>query len=230
VSSAKVLSSSITQRDNSFTKHELAFRLAQRKAETHGGFLRRCAGKQGVQEVVIGLKKIGKRWAQRARKLFGPEDEHAAAVGPVRRFWRSKEEGSALVEMAVTLPVVMLIMTGLFSFSIALYQKLLLSEAISVGGRMLAVDRGDTDPCKTIATAIYANAPGLTQANINLTFVLNGVSTNAATCPGTSGAANSNMVAGQAAQIQATYPCTFMVYSKSFAACSMQTVVTEVVQ
>lgn len=132
--------------------------------------------------------------------------------------------------MAVTLPVVMLIMTGLFSFSIALYQKLLLSEAISVGGRLLAVDRGDTDPCLTAANAIYANAPGLAKSNINLTFVLNGVSTNAATCPGVSGAANVNMVAGQSAQIQATYPCTFMVYSKSFAACSMQTAVTEVVQ
>jgi Flp pilus assembly protein TadG len=186
--------------------------------------------KQGVQDVELGLKTIGMQWARRFRALLEASDLRTAEAGPVRRFLGSENEGSALVEIAVTLPVVMLIMTGLFSFSIALYQKLQLAEAISAGGRVLAVDRGDTDPCKTAATAIYAAAPGLAQGSINLTFVLNSVTTNAATCPGTSGAANPNMTSGGSAQIQATYPCTLMVYSKSFGACSMQTAVTEVVQ
>jgi len=184
---------------------------------------------QGVQEVEFLLKAIGIGWARRTNNLAGFRGTKTTA-GRIRRFLRSGNEGSAMVEMAVTLPVVMLIMTGLFSFSIALYQKLLLSEAISAGGRLLAVDRGDTDPCQTVANSIYANSPGLTKASINLTFVLNGVTTNAATCPGASGGANANMIAGGNAQIQVTYPCTLMVYSKSFGACSMQTAVTEVVQ
>ncbi len=187
-------------------------------------------GKQGVREVEMALKTIGKRWALRAKKLFGPGTKLVAAAGPVRRFCRSENEGSALVEMAVTLPILMLIMTGLFSFSIALYQKLLLAEAVSAGGRLLAVDRGDTDPCQTVANAIYSNGPGLAQSRLNLTFVLNGVTTNAATCPGASGAANGDMVAGQSAEILATYPCTLMVYANNFGTCTMQTAVTEVVQ
>ena len=141
----------------------------------------------------------------------------------------SDTRGGAMLEMAISLPVVLLLMTGIFSFSIALYQKLQLAEAVSNGGRLLAVDRGDTDPCKTVATAIYAAAPGLTQSNMTLTFVLNGVSTGA-TCPGTAGAANSNMVAGGNAQVTATYPITIGVYGKSWGSYTLTTQITEVVQ
>ena len=142
---------------------------------------------------------------------------------------RNGEEGGALVEMAVTLPLVMLIMTGIFSFSIAIYQKLQLAEAVSNGGHYLAVDRGDTDPCKTVANAIYAAAPGLSSSSMTLSFDLDGTTTGA-TCPGTSGAANANMVAGGTGEITATYPCTLAVYGASFASCSLQTQITEVIQ
>jgi Flp pilus assembly protein TadG len=141
----------------------------------------------------------------------------------------SDTRGGAMLEMAISLPVVLLLMTGIFSFSIALYQKLQLAEAVSNGGRLLAVDRGDTDPCKTVATAIYAAAPGLTQSNMTLTFVLNGVSTGA-TCAGTAGAANSNMVAGGNAQVTATYPITIGVYGKNWGSYTLTTQITEVVQ
>jgi len=48
--------------------------------------------------------------------------------------------------MAVTLPIVMAVMTGIFSFSIALYQKLQLAEAVSNAGHMLVTDGGDNGP------------------------------------------------------------------------------------
>ena len=79
----------------------------------------------------------------RPRKT-NPTASTSARSRRVRTFLRSREEGGALVEMAVTLPIVMVIMTGVFSFSIALYQKLQLAEAVSVGGRQLAVARGQT--------------------------------------------------------------------------------------
>lgn len=139
------------------------------------------------------------------------------------------EEGGALVEMAVTLPLIMLIMTGIFSFSVAIYQKLQLSEAVSNGGHYMAVDRGDTDPCKTVANAIYAAAPGLSSSSMSLSFTINGGSSTGPTCTGSAGA--SNMVSGGTAQILATYPCTLSVYGMSFASnCSLQTEITEVVQ
>ena len=131
--------------------------------------------------------------------------------------------------MAVTLPLIMLIMTGIFSFSIAIYQKLQLAEAVSNGGHYLAVDRGDTDPCLTVANAIYAAAPGLNQNSLSLTFTINGGASTGPTCSGSTGA--SNMTSGGTAEIQATYPCSLSVYGMNFSSgCSLQTQITEVVQ
>lgn len=136
-------------------------------------------------------------------------------------------QGSAIVETAVALPVILLLMTGIFSFSIALHQKLTLAEAISNGGRVLAAERGDTDPCKTTTAAIYAAAPTLSQSNLTLSYNLNGVPVGAGvtTCSGTT-----NMVAGGSAEITATYPISISVYGKSFGSFPLTTQITEIVQ
>ena len=136
-------------------------------------------------------------------------------------------QGSAIVETAVALPVILLLMTGIFSFSIALHQKLTLAEAISNGGRVLAAERGDTDPCKTTTAAIYAAAPTLSQSNLTLSYTLNGVAvgTGTTTCSGTT-----NMVAGGSAEITASYPISISVYGKSFGSFPLTTQITEIVQ
>jgi Flp pilus assembly protein TadG len=130
------------------------------------------------------------------------------------------------------MPVMMLLMTGIFSFSNALYQKLSLSEGISVGGRFLAVDRGDTDPCLNATNKILAAAPGLNNTNLTLTYTLNGTSQGSGTtsCPGASGVANSYMVSGGKAQIQATYKCQIGVYNANFGTCTINEQITEVIQ
>ena len=145
---------------------------------------------------------------------------------------KREDEGGALVEMAVTLPIVMVIMTGVFSFSIALYQKLQLAEAVSVGGRQIAVARGQTDPCTQATNSIYAAAPGLTSASIKLTYVLNGTSSTAGTSmgAGTTACSGTTLTPGDYAQITATYPCSLSVYGMSFASCSLGTQITEVIQ
>lgn len=154
--------------------------------------------------------------------------------GTVKSFLRrigsasgSDAQGSALVEMAISLPVILLLMTGIFSFSVALHQKLTLAEAISNGGRVLATERGDTDPCKTTTAAIYAAAPTLSQSNLTISYTLNGVAVGSGvtTCANTQ-----NMVSGQPAQIVATYPTSVSVYGKSFGTLNLSTQITEVVQ
>ena len=144
----------------------------------------------------------------------------------------SPDAGGALVEMAVTLPILMVMFTGIFSFSMALYQKLQLSEAVSNAGRFLATERGDTDPCQKTTNTIYTAAPGLTQSDINLTYTLGSQSYGAGTtsCPGAGGVANPNMTAGGNATIRATYPCSLSVYGMKFASCSLSSQITEVVQ
>jgi Flp pilus assembly protein TadG len=144
----------------------------------------------------------------------------------------SREAGSALVEMAVALPIMMVMLTGIFSFSMALYQKLQLAEAVSNGGRFLATERGDTDPCQNTTNAIYAAAPGLSQGSVSLTYTIGTQSYAAGTtsCPGAGGAANPNMTAGGNATIQASYPCSLSVYGMKFTSCTVASQITEVVQ
>lgn len=135
--------------------------------------------------------------------------------------------------MAFGLPIMCLIFTAIFWYSLALYQKLELAEAVSVGGRYLSIDRGDTNPCSSAASKVYASAPGLTQSDITLAFTINGVLTGA-TCAGSSGQANANMIAGADAEISASYPCTlkfFKAYGNSpSTACNIKAAVVEIIQ
>jgi Flp pilus assembly protein TadG len=150
----------------------------------------------------------------------------------VLRCLRSEDHGGALVEMAVALPIMMIMLTGIFSFSMALYQKLQLAEAVSNAGRVLAAERGDTDPCQKTTNAIYAAAPGLSRNSLTLTYTLGSQSYSAGTisCPGAGGVANPYMVAGGTATITATYPCSLSVYGMKLASCSLGSQITEVVQ
>jgi Flp pilus assembly protein TadG len=142
-------------------------------------------------------------------------------------------QGSAIIEMAFGIPILFLILSATFWFTIALDQKVQLAEAVSVGGRFLAIDRGDTDPCAATATKIYNAAPGLTKSSIGLTFTLNGVATGAS-CPGSSGLANANMVSGANAIISASYPCTLTFFSAYGSSptntCNINATVEEVIQ
>jgi Flp pilus assembly protein TadG len=184
-----------------------------------------CRDRAQNKEVPL-QKHSPKRFGSGSRK-------RRSFVTLLRSLFGTDSEGGALVEMAVTLPIVMAVMTGIFSFSIALYQKLQLAEAVSNAGHLLATDRGDNDPCQTATNAIYGAAPGLTQSKLTITYTLNGANqgtgtTSCAASPST--AANSNMVAGQNAEIQATYTCTLGVYGMKYTGCSISSQITEVVQ
>ncbi|WP_109487644.1 TadE/TadG family type IV pilus assembly protein [Occallatibacter savannae] len=139
----------------------------------------------------------------------------------------ANDRGSAIAETAVAMPIILLVMTGIFSFSVALHQKLALAEAVSAGGRVLAVERGDTDPCQKATDAIYAAAPTLSRSNMTISYVLNGVAigSGVTSCPNTP-----NMVATGSAQITATYPVSVSIYGKSFGNLSLQTQLSEAIQ
>ncbi|HUD57828.1 MAG TPA: TadE/TadG family type IV pilus assembly protein [Terracidiphilus sp.] len=161
-------------------------------------------------------------------------------VARVRRFINADSEGNALVEMAVTLPLIMLIMTGIFSFSMALYQKLQLAEAVAAAGRQLAVDRGSHDPCADVMNAIYNGAPGLSQTSLNqgIVITINGTTEPSGSCPGpgtTGASADLSSAQGKNAQVQVTYPITLSVVNiwgsgQGFGNVNLISQVTEVVQ
>jgi Flp pilus assembly protein TadG len=147
--------------------------------------------------------------------------------------------------MAVVMPVMLIMLTGIFSFSIVLYQKLQLGEAVSNAGRVMALERGDSDPCATTASAIYAAAPALSKSSLTLTFTLGGTNSSgtvsggtvyggtkgtAPTCTAAGNGGSAALQSGWPAQIQATYPCSFSIYASNLSTCSLSTLVTEVVQ
>ncbi len=173
------------------------------------------------------------------KQANGPELPFQAASRPLdvanqlRRHARN-QEGQAMVEMALALPVLLLVLTGILTFGLAFNNYVLLTEATSIGARTLAISRGaTTDPCATASSAVIAAAPLLTASNLSFTFVLNGTSYTGASCSSgstTSGAA-ANLIQGSNAIVTVTYPCSLVVYGANYAPhCSLQAQMTELVQ
>jgi Flp pilus assembly protein TadG len=170
-------------------------------------------------------------------KVDTPIPNRAAASGAVRMqadIRSGKDRGAAAVEMALALPILLLILTGICTFGIAFNNYLMLTQSVTVGAQLLSISRGQTtDPCATTVAAVYNAAPLLAQANFTFRLILTNPSTGtASTYNGTSctGAA-ANLLQGYSAEVIANYPCNLAVYGVNYApSCSLQAALTEVVQ
>jgi Flp pilus assembly protein TadG len=145
-----------------------------------------------------------------------------------------RERGQTLVEFALCLPVLLLILTGVFAFGLSMNTYLELTNGVTIGGQLLAISRGQTtDPCNTTATAVSNAAPLLNPTLITYTFVLNGTQYSGASCSSsstTTGAAG-NLVQGAAAKVTAKYPCNLSVYGVNLIPnCTLTSQLTEIVQ
>jgi len=154
----------------------------------------------------------------------------------VRALLRSGSEGGALIEFAVVAPIMLLLMTCIFTFGVVVINYLNLTEAVDTGSRLLAVSRGQTtDPCSTAVNAIEQAAPNLTPAKLTFAFVLNGTAYSGTSCSSastTTGAAG-NLIQGKSAQVTVTYPCNLTVYhNQNFSpgGCIITSQTTEIVQ
>jgi Flp pilus assembly protein TadG len=151
-------------------------------------------------------------------------------LATIKSFVGGGEAGGALVELGLTLPILFVMITGIFSFSLALYQKLELAQAVGAGGRFIAVDRGDTDPCANTAAKVYAAAPGLTSTNMTFTISGSGGSTVISYSGKSPSCSTAVMSTGGSVTLQVSYPCTLSVYGLNLTACSLNSQVTEVIQ
>jgi len=83
------------------------------------------------------------------------------------------EEGGALVEFAVTIPLMMTVLTGTASFSLALYYLQQLGNATSTATMLVGAEQGLTsDPCATAVTSIQDSLPGWKASNLTYTMVI----------------------------------------------------------
>jgi Flp pilus assembly protein TadG len=128
--------------------------------------------------------------------------------GLVRRIFSDEDKGQSLIEFALTLPIFMLVITGVLYFGVVFFDYLMLTEATQVGTRQLMISRGQTlDPCQTLANAVYAAAPNLQPGNMTFSISLNGANYTSTSCSGTAtSGAPANMVLGTNAVVTVTYP------------------------
>lgn len=147
---------------------------------------------------------------------------------------RKDEQAQSILEFALTLPILLLVVTGITTFGVAITNYVQLTEAVSVGGRALAISRNEVlDPCATAASAVQGAAPSLKSSSLTYSFVLDGAAFSGSTCSSAnvnSGAAG-DLVQGQAATITVTYPCVLKVYGANYApSCVLTAKTTELVQ
>jgi Flp pilus assembly protein TadG len=146
------------------------------------------------------------------------------------------ERGSALVEFALTLPIAMTVLTALLAFGVYMNKSLEMTNATSMAGQFLAMNRGmagASDPCSTVATAFQNVSPYLNQGALNFSFSITGsLPPFSGSYTGTSCApATAGMTQGAVATISVTYPCNIGIFGVELApGCTLRSQVTEIIQ
>ena len=144
------------------------------------------------------------------------------------------DSGQALVEFAFLVPVLLIVLTGIFAFGMTFNNYTQMTEATATAARQLAISRGQYfDPCQKTAAVFTSAAPSLNPSLVSYTFNLNGNTYTGNSCnsASTSTGAAGNLVQGQPASLTVTYPCSLVVYGKNLApGCMLTTATTEVVQ
>lgn len=127
----------------------------------------------------------------------------------VRTRLSKDEEGNAILEFALILVPLMLFITGIFSFGMAMMNYESLTHAVAQGAQVLVTSRGNTtDPCADTLAAIEAAAPTLAPASITLTVTMG--SNSPLTQNSCSGDQN-ELAQGATVTVTATYPCNISV-------------------
>jgi Flp pilus assembly protein TadG len=154
------------------------------------------------------------------------------------------EEGSSLVEMAFILPILLVVLTGIFSFGIILNQYLVLTNAVNNGSRAFAMSASTDgavslmnsgDPCKYAAGIIQSAASNLTASNLSYTITYTTYKTSAVTTytgTGSSAPSCSGLLMSQydIVQINAVYPVTPIMFGKLTSSLSLTAQSAELVQ
>lgn len=98
------------------------------------------------------------------------------------------EEGSALVECAVTLPLFLAVIMGTASFSLAFYELQELGNAVSAAASELGATAGTIgDPCAQVVSQVTANLPNFNTSNLTYTVTITNAAGTTATYGPTAG-------------------------------------------
>ncbi len=114
---------------------------------------------------------------------------------PRSRSLRRAQDGQALVELALVLPLLLLLVLGIIQFGILFNNYLTLTDAVRAGARQAAVSRTVTNPVAATESRIKGSAAGLDTSDLAITVTPRDPSDGSAT-----------WVQGGDVTVKATYP------------------------
>jgi Flp pilus assembly protein TadG len=129
----------------------------------------------------------------------------------LRHRFGDSEDGQALVEFALVLPLLALILFAIIQFGIAFNNYLALTDAVRAGAREAAVSRAAPDPTAQAEDAVRDAAANLDQDDLTVTVT-------------------STWVRGEDVRVLATYPFTLNVLGVAVASGKLESETTERVE
>jgi Flp pilus assembly protein TadG len=121
-----------------------------------------------------------------------------------------REDGQALVEFALVVPVLLMLVTAILQFGLLFNKYITLTDAARSGARALALGRGLSDPCDLAVTQTVASAVGISLTASQVTTTLASPdSCGTGSYPSRTGG---NEVQGDEATVTATQPYSVSVF------------------
>ncbi len=136
--------------------------------------------------------------------------------------WRRRmrdEGGNSILEITLTLPILLTVMTAIWQFGIVYNQLISLTQATTIGAQVLQTDRlsPSGDPCADTFAAISGAAPTLSSGKIAMTITINSTQLKKNTCSGQA------LSMGDQVSVQVTYPYSLSIVGISMASGNMNT-------
>jgi Flp pilus assembly protein TadG len=140
-------------------------------------------------------------------------------------FLHTGDKGQALVETALVVPLLVMMLTGIFSVGMAMWNEVTLATGVGTAAQYLGIEGNATgtqmtslaDPCQGAFSQLVGAATSLNPANITMQYTLNGANIG----PFTGTAANTCVsqatafAAGGNVTVVASYPCPIGVLGMS---------------
>ncbi len=134
-----------------------------------------------------------------------------------------------MVEFALVLPLLLLVLTGIFSFGIIFNQYEVLTNATNTAARAFALSAGggvgsskstapNSDPCAYAASALQDDVSGIKTADLTYTIVYTVTATSVSTTYSGTGSSNPScsgllMSEKDTVKMTVTYPVSALLYS-----------------
>jgi Flp pilus assembly protein TadG len=140
----------------------------------------------------------------------------------VRRILRIRsEEGNALFEFAMVLPLLSMLLVGIIYCGITFYDYVTLADAVAIGARTIVTNRGaGTGPPTACALGETALDNAATSLKTSLITIDSGAGTE--TFTGTGGSTCNALVAGDYVTVTAKYPCSLTIPFAGINLCPIQ--------